>query len=232
MKSPVDTVVGRITDYDPKSMELTIKAKYDDWFTLSKREYQKCLVQLVDSRPLSDKQRRACYALIREIADYSGMGSEEAKQWMKIKFLTEDLEGTADRIFSLSNASMSLVAAFQGFLIDLILAWNIPTRFPLIDMVDDIERYIYGCLAHKVCCVCGKPSDLHHVTAVGAGRDRRKIIHEGMIALPLCREHHTEVHTIGMTAFNERYHTGTGIPLDKALCKVYGLKKKGEVYAE
>lgn len=225
MKSPIDTVVGRIVEYDPASGKMVIEANYPDWYTLINREYKKCLIQMVDNRSLSDKQRKACYAMLGEIADYTGMGMEEAKQWMKIKFIVEDLQQTADKLFSLSDSSMSLVCAFQKFLIDFILSWNIPTRFPLIEMVDDIGAYIYSCLKNKTCCVCGKHADLHHSEhAVGMGRNRKTIVHEGMVVLPLCREHHTEAHTIGKTRFKEKYHLNDGIPLDKALCRIYGLK--------
>ena len=80
----------------------------------------------------------------------------------------------------------------------------------------------------KKCCICGLPSDLHHVDAVGAGRDRTEIIHEGMEVLPLCREHHTEYHNTGKTGFMEKYRMREGIKLDKNLCKLYGLKSKKE----
>jgi len=44
--------------------------------------------------------------------------------------------------------------------------------------------------------------------------------------LPLCREHHTEVHTIGQSAFFARYHLDGGIIADKTICKIYGLNTK------
>ena len=230
MKTPKDTVLGKIVDYDPETGEMTIKAIYTDWVTATRRQYENCLVQMIDSRPLSDKQRKACYAMLQEISEYTGMGMEEVKQWAKIKFLVEDLQETADRVFSLSNASMSLVCAFQAFLIDLILSWDIPTRFPLIQMVDDIDRYIYSCLMNKKCCVCGKPADLHHVKALGMGADRREIIHEGIPVLPLCRIHHGELHKYGKYKFNDMYHIEHGIPADKNICRVYKLKmNKDEV---
>ena len=210
MRSPIDVVKGTIVGYDERSREIIIRAPYDDWFTMTKRNYTKCNVQLIDSRPLSDKQRRTCYKLIREIADYTGMGLDPAKEYLKLKFLVEDMESTADQMFSLSNAPMSLVCAFQRFL------------------VDDTQDYIYACLAAKKCCVCGKKCDLHHVDHVGTGRDREDIIHEGMEVLPLCRIHHTEAHQIGQITFNRKYHIERGIVMDKHLCKLYGLKKKKE----
>lgn len=229
MKSPIDVVKGRIAGYDPRTQELTIVARYPDWPMMVKREYSECNIQLIDGRPLSGKQRKTCYALLRDIADFSGMGLDPTKEYMKIKFLTEDLEQTADQIFSLSNAPMSLVCAFQRFLVHFLLDWDIPSSIPLLDFVDDTQDYIYACLVAKKCCICGQSADLHHEDAVGAGRNREEIIHEGMEVLPLCRVHHTEKHTIGDRSFNSKYHIEKGIILDKKLCRIYGLKTNREV---
>ena len=187
MRSPVEIVKGRIVGFDEKTYELLIRAPYDDVFTMTKRGFKECLVQPIDSRPLSDKQRRACYALLREISEYSGMGMDSTKEYMKLKFLADDLQETAEQIFSLANAPMSLVCAFQRFLIRFILDWDIPCRIPLLEFVDDITDYIYRCLVTKKCCICGRRADLHHTDHVGIGRNRDEIIHEGMTVLPLCR---------------------------------------------
>lgn len=228
MKTPIDIVRGRITDYDPHTKELTIKAIYPDWYILAKRGYKECNVQMIDSRPLSDKQRRTCYKLIREISKFTGMGLDPTKEYMKLKFLSEDLQETADKMFSLSSAPMSLVCAFQRFLVEFILSWDIPCSFSLLDFVDDVGSYLYACLVDRKCCICGHPADLHHVDHVGAGRDREEIIHEGLEALPLCREHHTEIHTIGKDSFAKKYHISRGVILDKDLCRIYRLKHEEE----
>jgi hypothetical protein len=89
--------------------------------------------------------------------------------------------------------------------------------------VDDIADYVYSCLVNKKCCVCGLHTELHHVDRVGMGRDRTEILHEGMRALPLCREHHREAHDMGEDAFQARYHLSDGIELDKTLCRIYKL---------
>lgn len=226
MKSPVETVRGRIVGYDERRGELLIRAPYSDWVTMTARQFKECLVQPMDSRPLSDKQRKACYALMGAIADYAGMSKDRTKELMKLKFLSENMEDMSERIFSLSNAPMSYVCAFQRFLVQFILEWDIPTDFSLLDMVDDVSDYIYGCLVNKKCVICGKPADLHHVERVGMGRNRDEIIHEGMEVLPLCREHHTEAHTMPDKDFFERYHLPGGIVMDKTLCRLYGLKTK------
>lgn len=226
MKSPNETVKGRIVGYDERRQELLIRAPYDDVFTMTKREFKQCLVQPIDSRPLSDKQRKACYALLREISDYTGMGADPTKEYMKLKFMVEELQETGDKIFSLSNAPMSLVCGFQRFLVRFILDWDIPCSFPLLNFVDDVADYVYACLLNKKCCVCGRHADLHHSDHIGMGRDRDDIIHEGMMALPLCREHHTECHTIGQKTFEDKHHLIHGIELDKTLCRIYKLKRR------
>ena len=232
MRKPNETVKARIVGYDERRGELLIRAPYDDWFTMTKREFKECLVQPIDSRPLSDKQRRMCYSLLRAISDETGMGLDPTKNYMKLKFLAEDLEETADKIFSLSNAPMSLVCAFQRFLIHFVLDWDIPCNFSLLEYADDVNDYIYHCLMTKKCCICGKPADLHHVERVGMGRNRNDIIHEGMEALPLCREHHQEAHTKPDEEFFNKYHIPGGIVLDKTLCRIYGLKRRGAMKSE
>lgn len=228
MKPPVDTVKGRIVGYDERTNDVLIRARYDDHFTLCKREYKTCLVQLVDSRPLSDKQRKACYALLREISNYTGMGTDPTKEWMKLKFISEDLSETADKIFSLSNAPMSLVCAFQRFLVRFILDWDIPCSFPLLNFVDDVQDYIYACLIAKKCCITGKSAQLHHIDRVGMGRDRDDILHEGMEALPLSSELHREAHTMSDQEFFDKYHLMGGIILDKTLCRIWKLGKQAK----
>lgn len=226
MKSPIDTVKGRIVDYNERTGKALVEVDYPDWYTMCNRGYKECLVQMVDSRPLSDKQRRTCYALIGAIAEETGMGKDPTKEWLKLKFLLEDLESTADRLFSLSNAPMSLVCAFQRFLVRFILDWDIPTKFSLLDMVDDVQDYIYACLIAKKCCITGRPAELHHIDRVGMGRDRTDILHEGLEALPLSPEMHREAHTMSDREFFDKYHLPGGIVLDKTLCRIWRLKAR------
>jgi hypothetical protein len=119
---------------------------------------------------------------------------------------------------------MSLVAAFQTFLARFIVSHDVPTRRPMLDYVDDVQDYVYTCIINKRCPICGKKADLHHVQHIGMGRDRTEIIHEGLEVLPLCREHHGEIHNIGTQDFFKKYHISGGIPADKTICRIYKLK--------
>lgn len=228
MKTPVDTVKGRIVGYDERTQELLIRAHYDDWYTMTKRGYKECLVQPLDARPLSDRQRKMCYALLREISDYTGQDVHSAKEYLKLRFLADDFGETADRIFSLSNAPMSLVCAFQRYLVRFIVEYDIPCRVPLLEYVDDVHDYIYACLIAKKCCITGRPAELHHIDRVGMGRDRDDIIHEGMEVLPLFREMHQEAHTMSDREFFEKYHLPGGVVMDKTLCRIYKVKARKE----
>lgn len=228
MKTPVDTVKGRIVGYDERTQELLIRAHYDDWYTMTKRGYRECLVQPIDSRPLSDRQRKMCYALIGEISDYTGQGKHSAKEYLKLRFLADDFGETADRIFSLANAPMSLVCAFQRYLVRFMVEFDIPSQKSLLEYVDDVPDYIYACLIAKKCCITGRPADLHHVHRIGMGRDRDDIIHEGMEVLPLCRELHQEAHTMSDREFFEKYHLPGGVVMDKTLCRIYKVKARKE----
>ena len=218
----IERIRGRIVGYDERRRELLIRAPYDDFATMDRREYQKVDVIPIDARPLSDRQRKCCYAMLRDISEWSGHELDDLKDHFKLDFIArmeEDME-----LFSLSNARMSVVAAFQSYLARFIVANDVPTRRPMLDYVDDIDDYVYQCVIHKKCPVCGKRAELHHIDTVGMGRNREEIIHEGLEVMSLCREHHTEIHIMGLAAFLVRYHLNGGVIADKTICKIYGLK--------
>lgn len=189
------------------------------------RKVNEVYIDLIDSRPLSDRQRRMCYALIHAIAEWSGSNEEEVKQAFKLDFRAEQVDTLADKIFSLSNAPMSLVAEFQRFLVRFIISNGVPVKRPLREYVDDVRDYTYMCLIHKKCAVCGRRADLHHIDAIGMGNDRNEVKHLGREVMSLCREHHTEIHTVGKAAFMEKYHLNGGIEADGTILKIYGLKR-------
>lgn len=225
MAAVIDRVRGRITGYDERRGVVTIEAPYSDFAAMCRREYKEVDITMIDSRPLSAQQRKSCYAMIREIAAWCGDTTESTKEALKLDFWRCELVEMADSMFSLSDAPMSIVAAFQSWLARFIVRNDVPTKKPMLEYVDDVQDYVYACLVNKKCPICGKKADLHHVTAVGMGRDRDEIIHEGMEVMPLCREHHQEIHTIGKADFFKKWHLQGGIECDKTICRIYGLKR-------
>lgn len=195
-----------------------------DIYQATHRNVKECYIDYIDSRPLSDKQRRMCYSLINAIAEWSGSSTEEVKEAFKLEFWAEKVDALADKIFSLANAPMSLVATFQKFLIGFIIANDVPLKFSLLGYVDDTRDYVYQCLIHKKCCICGKRAELHHIDAIGMGNDRTEVEQLGREVMSLCRVHHTEIHGIGRQDFMNRYHLDGGIKADRTILKIYGLK--------
>lgn len=177
-------------------------------------------IRLTDGREISAEQRRKIFAIVRDIALWSGHDPEYIRQFTEFDFrLQHALEP-----FSLSDCDMSTARNFISYLIEFCFNHAVPTRDTLLNRTDDIGKYLYSCLEHRRCAVCNKPADVHHITTVGMGRDREDIVHIGMEAIALCREHHTQAHQEG-NSFFDRYHI-YGIKLDEYLCGVLNLRKE------
>lgn len=215
-------VKGSVIQFSPISGNATIICAVPTEAYI-KQNPKSALVLIEDSRCITPDQRAKAHALINEISAYSGVMPEHLKKLFKLKFLHEQMEDFYSDM-SLSNCSMELAREFISYLIDFIIDYEVPTKTPLIELCDDIERYTYICAKRKVCTVCGKKGELHHIDSVGMGRDREEIIHEGLEVMTLCREHHSEIHTIGAKTFFDKYHLNAGIKCTKELCKIYKIK--------
>lgn len=228
MKPSTEHLIGTIEGYDEKRGGLRIFVPYDDISSLIIRKYSKCVVQLTDERPITHAQRRAIYALLGALSDYIGLSKDDTKEYFKLKFLSDNLNEMGETIFSLADAPVSLCREFQDYLVQVIVREGVPCSFDILQFIDEgsISSYIYACLCHKRCAVCGRsPCDLHHWDHVGTGRSRDTIDHIGMRVEPLCRECHTEVHMIGQKTFDEKYHIQP-VELDKSIAALYGIKTK------
>lgn len=210
-------VTGYVYEYDEEM--LTIIAPFAEGYLLDKRQITGCEIRLDDGRTISADQRKKTYATMRDIADYTGYTAEQVKSLWKYDFIAI----TGHDYFSLSDVDMTTASEFLEFLIEFCLEHDIPTKDSLLERSPDTSRYLYACLVYKRCAICGRPADLHHVDHVGMGRNRKEIMHLGMRAEALCREHHTECHTIGQKTFDEKYHI-YGIKLDEYLCEILKLK--------
>lgn len=209
---------GKVVGYQDHKLLITAPLA-DDWEVI-KKEIKDCEVRLRDGREISAEQRKKIYATLRDIADYTGHETEELKDHFKADYVARTGEGW----FSLSDTDMTTANRFLTLLLEFCLAWDIPVfGESLKDRSPDIGRYVYACLVHHKCCLCGKKAELHHVEAVGMGRNRREIPHLGVLALPLCREHHTEAHALGRHTFEEKHHL-VSVALDGDLCQSWSLK--------
>lgn len=189
------------------------------------REIQQKNIRMVelhldDGRTISAEQRRKIFAIIRDIALWAG----EEPQYLR-PFLTWDFccKYGID-FFSLSDVDMTTAKDFLTYLIDFCFYFNVPTKDTLLNETDDISKYLYLCLEHRKCAICNKHAEVHHVDRIGIGRDREKIVHIGLLAIALCREHHDEAHIREKELFEENFIYG--IKLDKYLCDILNLNTK------
>ena len=222
-------VRGFVSGYDGET--LTICVPFKDSDLLQQQGITECEVRLVDITPA---QRRKIFAMVRDIADWATWAKDkrqyqEELRRLQLLYLIDTTDSEAVRkqleyhycelldinLFSLSNCDVSTARDFISYLA---VEHNIPCRDSLLNRCEDIERYLYACVANRRCAICGKKADIHEVERVGMGRDRRQIHHLGQLVQPLCRQHHAEVDQIGQASFDKKYHI-TGIRLDENLCK-------------
>lgn len=176
-------------------------------------------IRIDDGRRISSDQRKKIYALIKDIADHTGHHPEYLKEHMKYEFMMkEDRE-----YFSLSTVDMTTARYFIETILEFCFEWEVPLNANTVDMAREINNYLYLCLRHRKCAVCGKKNaHIHHVDAVGSGRNRNEVDHTKLRLIALCAEHHQETHTIGWQTFNAKYKVD-GIRLNEKTIKRLGI---------
>lgn len=169
---------------------------------LKRKNIKTAELRLDDGRHISAAQRRKIYATLGDIADYTGYPLEEQKELLKTQYVAR----TGEDEFSLSSCSIDTAREFINVILEYAIENGIPLSQCGIERTDDVGRYLYFCLKHKKCAVCGRPGEVHHVDAIGMGRDRTEVDDAGYRKICLCRNHHTIAHQRGMKAFEQMYH--------------------------
>lgn len=204
----MEIINGQIVKADASG--LTVHIPYTNWERFTRRGYDSVRVELPDERMRTPDQLRKAWALMGDMAAYmSGdkrMAKEDVYEPMRTEFALRRWEILQQRTFHLSEASVTDAKDFITFLLDTCIEMDIPLSRPATEYCEDIQHYVYQCCINRKCAVCGKRADLHHVDAVGMGRNRNEITHIGMRALPLCRDHHQEAHNTGNEVLMEKYH--------------------------
>lgn len=176
-----------------------------------------CELRFLDPRSFSVDQRKYYYALLGDISAFTGHLIEEIDDNTRWKF-----KALTGRNISLSNGSSNTkddVVLLTNIALDLAFELNVSlsNKIPIPDK--NLEYYFYKCLTHRKCCICGKHADIDHFDeTVGMGRNRKEVDKTKFTYCALCRSHHTEKHTIGLTAFRNKYHV-YGITLNAETIK-------------
>lgn len=156
-----------------------------------------------DPRTFTTQQRAFTFALMRDIAIYTGEQLETLKDvfYWQFRYYT-------GRNISLSNGSLNTVddvATLDDLILDFIFENHIPFKQGYEIPPQNVQYYFYKCVMTRTCCNCGKRlADIHHVDAVGMGNNRKKINNSGRRFMSLCRECHTAIHIEGFTEFTEK----------------------------
>lgn len=217
---------GKIVDADARF--LTIRVPYTPEYV--RQDMREATVFLHDGREITPDQRRKAWALVGEIAAWSGYrqrDKEDVNQQLKAEFVrhrADDLLRLAIGKFSLRDVELSVASMYIQYLVEFVIENEVPTKQPITELCEDIQAAVYSAAIHKRCIVCGRKADLHHVDRVGMGGNRKDICHIGMRALPLCREHHNEAHQHGDVALMDKYHLEP-IVIDEKIAKVHRLGK-------
>ncbi len=216
----MEIITGRMIKTDERG--ITIFAPYTDIERMTLRKYDEVQIGLPDGRTISPEQRRKAHALINEIAEWVGDYPEFVKRLMKLEFITGRLKSLEKEIFSLSDCDVTTAREFITYLVDFMVEHDVPSKIPLYEQCEDVSRYVYSCALKKRCVISGRRAELHHVDAVGMGRNRNEIIHIGMRVLPLSREYHAAAHRMGSKRLLEEYHLEP-IIVDRKIAKIYKL---------
>lgn len=178
---------------------------------LADKKIKKAEMRFDDGRIISIEQRKKAYATIRDIADYTGYLPEEQKEWLKYLYIQK----TGDDYISLSDCSMDQAREFINVILEYAIESGIQLSEQAINRTDDIGKYLYFCIKHKKCAICGQAGEIHHEDAIGMGNDRKTIDDSNYKKICLCRKHHTIAHQMGVDRFTKMY-------------KVYGIIVKEE----
>lgn len=175
--------------------------------------------EVADPRRVRVQQRRLFFALLHDIEAYFVVPSE----FLKSMFYTQYEFYTAGKSISLSDHTESSVSDANQLLdlvIDFMFEWRVPFKKGY-ELLPKEERYfLYQCCRHRVCTVCSRYADIHHIDVVGR-TNRNKIDHSQRHVMALCRAHHSEIESIGPAKFSAKYH----VPVDGIKLSIEDLKR-------
>lgn len=182
-------------------LQLFVPLSTKDYFM--QRKMEECEIIWTEDNSITAKQREKIYATLKDMGDYLGYTQKEVKAIFKQSFM--ELKGLDN--LSFKDCNRDIAADFIDYILEQCFIMNVPLQEEYgINRAYNITSYLRLCIKYRKCCVCGLKADLHHEDAIGAGRNRRKVDDSKMRKMSLCRCHHTERHTIGETAFCEKYH--------------------------
>lgn len=208
-------------DYHETEKGAWFKVHVPGWFAPKQliKKFMSGVMKLDDGVTISAKQRKLLYALFKDICLYTGYEVDELKELLKIEFMVD-----RDRdYFSLSNVDMKIAREFIEYILEFMFLWDVPINPKVVILAREVNNFLYLCLVHRKCAVCGCKADIHHhENLVGMGMDRARHNHEDSKYIALCRVHHNECHNLGHKTFENKYKL-SAIKLNAKTIKELGI---------
>ena len=175
--------------------------------------------EVADPRKARAQQRSLFFALMGDIEAWSFTPKDYLKEmfytWYAVEYDGKEISLADDTKSSVTDANNLL-----DIVIDFMFEWHVPFKKGYEKLQKDEQFFLYQCCRHRVCTICYKHADIHHIDVVGRV-DRTKIDHTKRHVMALCREHHSEIESIGAVKFSAKYH----VPVNGVLLKLEDLKK-------
>ena len=156
-----------------------------------------------DKNQRTQEQNKIMHCLFREIAVWS-CGYDTPKEELEYKNYMK--QQYSEKPFKTSKMTVTEATDFIAFIIEFCFQAGVPFRDKGINMTDDINKYLFLCLKYRKCAVTGRPGEIHHVDAIGMGRDRRQVDHSQHRLVCLSREPHKQAHDMGWEEFASLHH--------------------------
>ena len=156
-----------------------------------------------DKNQRTQEQNKIMHCLFREISVWS-CGYDTPKEELEYKNYMK--KQYSDKPFKTSKMTVTEATDFIAFIIEFCFQAGVPFRDKGINMTDDINKYLFLCLKYRKCAVTGRPGEIHHVDAIGMGRDRRQVDHSQHRLVCLSREPHKQAHDMGWEEFAALHH--------------------------
>lgn len=195
-------MMGKLLSSDGRKITIELEEAFNKEYLqlIANGEENFLEVMPLDNRGISAKQNALSHALIADVANWQGESDPTlTKSALKIEYFRR-----VGIYFKHRKATKSDAKKWIEFLIEFVLSNNVPLPKVYNYLLDE-NSWFYQCLKYRRCCICMEQADIAHVDAVGMGRNRKKINHSDFRFMALCRCHHTEQHTIGLTEFLKKY---------------------------
>lgn len=157
-----------------------------------------------ESIMITHEMRAKIFAICADYAKFNGYEKEYARQELTELFCEEN----QIQKFSLSNVEKDIAKQFISWLIEKSIEFGFISN-SIINYSSDFSTAIRISVEKKICIICSNPisiNDIHHIDAIGMGRNRNNYDDSCHRKIGLCRKHHIEIEQIGLVAFCKKYH--------------------------